>query len=49
MTTIFASRKAIEALAALEQRNGGMRLVEVAWALAAPVSKHASRPGCLGR
>lgn len=38
MTSIFASRRAIEALAALEQRDGGMRLVEVALAIAAPVS-----------
>ncbi len=38
MKSIFASRKAIEALAALEQQDGGMRLVEVALAIAARVS-----------
>lgn len=38
MGSIFASSRAIEALAALEQRDDGMRLVEVASALAAPMS-----------
>lgn len=38
MGSIFASSRAIEALAALEQRDDGMRLVEVASALAAPIS-----------
>ncbi len=38
MSSIFSSQRAIEVLAALEQREGGMRLTEVAEALVAPVS-----------
>ena len=38
MASIFSSHKAVEALAALDQRDGGMRLVEIAGALGSPVS-----------
>ena len=38
MASIFSSQRALEALAALEQRDGGLRLTEIAKALAAPVS-----------
>jgi len=38
MASIFSSQRALEALAALEQRDGGLRLTEIARALAAPVS-----------
>jgi predicted nucleotidyltransferase len=36
--SIFSSHRALEALAALEQRPGGLRLTEVAEALSAPLS-----------
>jgi hypothetical protein len=36
--SIFSSQRALEALAALEQRDGGLRLTEIAEALSAPVS-----------
>ena len=38
MASIFSSQRALEALAALEQRDGGLRLTEIAKALVAPVS-----------
>lgn len=38
MASIFSSRRSLEAMAALEQREGGLRLIEVAEAIAAPVS-----------
>lgn len=38
MASIFSSQRALEALAALEQRDGGLRLTEIAMALAGPVS-----------
>src|SRR3970040_159092 len=38
MSAIFSSRRAVEALAALEQREDGLRLAEVAGALAVPLS-----------
>jgi predicted nucleotidyltransferase len=38
MASIFSSQRALEALAALEQRDGGLRLTEIAEALSAPVS-----------
>ncbi len=38
MGTIFSSQRALEALAALEQRESGLRLTEIAEALCAPVS-----------
>jgi hypothetical protein len=38
MTSIFSSQRALEALAALEQRESGLHLTEIAVALSAPVS-----------
>ena len=38
MSSIFSSRRAVEALAALDQRKDGLRLTEVAAALAVPLS-----------
>ena len=38
MASIFSSRRALEAMAALEQRGDGLRLTEIAEALSAPVS-----------
>lgn len=38
MASIFSSKRAIEALAALEQRDSGLRLTEIAEAISAPVS-----------
>lgn len=38
MSSIFSSRRAVEALAALEQREDGLRLADVAGALAVPLS-----------
>ena len=38
MASIFSSQRALEAMAALEQRGGGLRLTEIAEAISAPVS-----------
>jgi predicted nucleotidyltransferase len=38
VASIFSSKRALEALAALEQRDSGLRLTEIAEALSAPVS-----------
>lgn len=38
MSSIFSSQRALEALAALEQRDSGLRLTEIAKALSAPAS-----------
>ena len=47
MATIFSSRRSLEALAALEQRDGGLRLTEIAEALSAPVSSSQVAVGVL--
>jgi len=38
MASIFSSQRALEVMAALEQRAGGLRLTEIAAAISAPVS-----------
>lgn len=47
MASIFASQRSLEVLAALEQREDGLRLTELAQALAAPVSSTQVAVGAL--